>query len=308
MLEYGQKLWSNGEIRDFSDAGKISILVHSLHYGVGAFEGIRAYSRRDGRSTVFRLREHLERLAHSCKLVGIPLEYDTEVLARACLAVLSANELREAYLRPLVLIGVGSLGLASGENPTHALIVAWKWGAYLGEGGVKRGVRCKTSAWGRPSSMAAFPRGKLTGQYVTSVVAKNDALRDGYDEALMLDDGGHVCEGTGENIFVVQDRRLLTPPLSCSILPGITRDTVITLAREEGYRVEERLLSREDVYLADEVFLTGTAAELTPVVEVDGRAIGRGEVGPVTTQLQERFFETVRGDDESHPEWLTEVY
>jgi branched-chain amino acid aminotransferase len=228
--------------------------------------------------------------------------------------VLRENSFREAYLRPLVLLGVGSMGLALKGNPTVTTILAWKWGAYLGERAVSGGVRCKTSAWSRPNPGIALPRGKITGQYVTSVIAKNDAVRDGYDEALMLDSRGYVCEGTGENIFVVKSGRIFTPPVSSSILPGITRDTVLTLAREDGFVVQESLLARDDVYLADEVFLTGTAAEVTPVVEVDGHAIGVGaknagaqQVGPVTQQLQRRFFEIVRGNDDSHPEWLTEV-
>ena len=307
MLDYAQKLWKNGIISDFSEAGKVSVVVHSLHYGVGAFEGIRAYQGGSGRSLVFRLREHLERLLASCHLLDIDAGYDVGALSEACLAVLRANALSEAYLRPLVLLGVGSLGLYSKQNPTEAVIVAWPWGAYLGDRGVRGGVRCKTSTWMRSDPTGALPRGKITGQYVTNVLAKNDAVRDGYDEALMLDTRGYVCEGSGENLFIVRSGRVLTPPLSATILPGITRDSIITLAREDGFVVEERLLTRDDVYLADEVFLTGTAAEVTPVIEVDGRRIGAGTVGETTSDLQRRFFAIVRGQDGSHPEWLTEV-
>lgn len=307
MVEYGQKLWKNGIISDFSEAGKVSALVHTLHYGVGAFEGIRAYQGADGRSLVFRLREHLERLVASCHLLGSDPGYDVAALSEACLGVLRANALAEAYLRPLVLIGVGSLGLYCRENPVDVMVMAWEWGAYLSERGVQGGVRCKTSAWLRADPTGALPRGKIIGQYVTNVLAKNDAVRDGYDEALMLDARGYVCEGSGENLFVVKSGRLLTPPLSATILPGITRDAIITLAREDGVVVEERLLARDDVYLADEVFLTGTAAEVTPVIEVDGRRVGAGTVGETTRELQRRFFAIVRGSDESHPEWLTEV-
>lgn len=307
MVEHGEKVWVDGKVSDFSDAGKVSVLVHSLHYGVGAFEGIRAYQRTDGRSAVFRLHEHLERLIQTCRLLGIRTPFDAAALTAACLEVLRENSLSEAYLRPLVLLSVGSMGLACRENPVQTWIIAWKWGAYLGDRGVHGGVRCKTSPWVRPDPNSALPRGKITGQYVTSVIAKNDAVREGYDEALMLDSRGHVCEGTGENLFVVRGGRLLTPPLSSSILPGITRDAIITLAREDGLVVEQRPLTRGDVYLADEVFLTGTAAEVTPVIEVDGRAIGIGSVGETTRSLQRRFFEVVRGSDESHPEWLTEV-
>lgn len=307
MVEHGRKVWVDGKISDFSDAGKVSVLVHSLHYGVGAFEGIRAYQRSDGRSTVFRLREHLERLVHTCHLLGMKIPYDVTALSAACLDVLRENAFAEAYLRPLVLLGTGSMGLSCGDSPIESWVIAWKWGAYLGDGGVHGGVRCKTSPWVRPDPNSSLPRGKITGQYVTSVLAKNDAVRDGYDEALMLDSRGHVCEGTGENLFVVRQGRLLTPPLSSSILPGITRDAIITLAGEQRLVVEQRPLTRGDVYVADEVFLTGTAAEVTPVVEVDGRAIGAGSVGDLTRDLQRRFFEVVRGLDESHPEWLTEV-
>ncbi len=307
MLEYGNRVWVDGQLSDFSDAGKVSILTHSLHYGVGAFEGIRSYKRGDGGGAVFRLDAHLLRLRDSCRLLGIEPQYDTELLTEACLSVLRENALSEAYLRPLVFLGFGSMGLACRENPIHTLIVSWKWGAYLGDRGVSGGVRCKISSLTRPDPGSSFPRGKIIGQYVTNVVAKNDAVREGYDEALMLDSRGYVCEGTGENLFVVNDYRLSTPPLSSSILPGITRDTVLTLAREEGYQIEERLLTRDDVYLAEECFLTGTAAELTPVVEVDGRSIGNGRVGEATGKLQQRFFDTVRGTDEAHPEWLTDL-
>lgn len=307
MLEHGHKLWRDGGISDFSEAGKVSVLVHTLHYGVGAFEGIRAYEGADGRSFVFRLDEHLERLCASCRLVGIEPRYTPETLARACQTVLTENAFRSAYLRPLVFLEGGLMGLSCVDNVQHTLIIAWKWGAYLGEAGLRSGVRCKTSPWSRHEPGSGPVRGKITGQYVTSVLAKNDAIKDGYDEALLLDSRGYVCEGTGENLFVVMRGRIITPPLSASVLPGITRDTLLTLAREDGFQVEERLLLRDDVILADEVFLTGTAAEVTPVVELDGRRIGPGGVGEVTAQLQQRYLATVRGADPSHPEWLTEV-
>jgi len=307
MVEYGQQVWVDGHLSDFSEAGKVSLLVHTLHYGVGAFEGIRAYKRKDGRSIVFRLREHLDRLTDSCRLLGIGAGYTVDALSDACLSVLRANGFEEAYLRPLVLLGVGSMGLGLSDNPTNTFIIAWKWGAYLGEQGVNDGVRCKVSSWTRHNAACAFPQGKITGQYVANVMAKNEALRDGYDEALMTDGHGHVLEGTGENLFVVRGGRLMTPPLASPILRGITRDTISILAREDGYAVEECMLSKDDIYLADEVFLTGTAAEVTPVIAVDGHRIGTGTVGDYTARLQQRFFEVVRGRDESHPEWLTAV-
>ena len=307
MLEYGQKLWVDGALSDFSEAGKVSILVHSLHYGVGVFEGIRAYRHSGGRSTVFRLREHLERLRDSCKLMNIELSYDVDTLSDACVSVLRANQFQEAYLRPLVLLGEGSMGLGLQGNASTVLILTWKWGAYLGAHGVSSGIRCKTSAWTRAEATSSFPRGKITGQYVTNVMAKNDALRDGYDEALMTDSRGYVLEGTGENLFIVRHGKVLTPPLSCPILPGITRDTVVSLAREAGHVVQEGMIARDDIYLADEVFLTGTAAEVTPVVEVDGRRIGTGQVGALSAHLQQRYFDVVRGGDASKSQWLTDV-
>jgi branched-chain amino acid aminotransferase len=221
--------------------------------------------------------------------------------------VLRENGMDEGYIRPLVILGEGPMGLLPTENPVETYVMAWKWGAYLGAEGLERGIRCKVSSFARHHVGSALPRGKLVGQYVNSTLAKQDAKLSGYDEALLLDANGLVSEGSGENVFIVERGKLSTPPLSSGILPGITRDTVMTLAREEGIQIEERSFTRDAVYLADEVFLTGTAAEVTPVREVDGRVIGKGSAGDVTRVLQRRYFDIVRGSDDSHPEWLTRI-
>ncbi|MBN2197567.1 MAG: branched-chain amino acid transaminase [Polyangiaceae bacterium] len=304
MVEPALKFWRDGEIRDWATQGSVSLLTHSLHYGVGAFEGIRAYRRADGRSAVFRLREHIKRLYDSCRLVMItpnlgPLDFE-----RGCCEVLSANGMSDGYLRPMVLLGDGAMGILPVSNPTLSVVMAWSWGAYLGQEGLDRGIRCKVSSYARHHINVAFAKGKITGQYINSVMAKTEAKGAGFDEALMLDVNGYVSEGSGENIFLVKDGRITTPPLSASILAGITRDTVITLAEEEGIPLREAPITRDELYLADEVFLTGTAAEVTPVREVDHRTIGQGCRGEITARLQQRYFDVVKGSDDSHPEWL----
>jgi branched-chain amino acid aminotransferase len=230
-----------------------------------------------------------------------------EQVETACVEVLRANSLAEGYIRPLVFLGAGSMGLLPRDNPPVAVVTVWEWGAYLGSKGLEEGIRCKVSSFARGAVNAGLPRGKIVGQYVNSTLAKQEATLAGYDEAILLDSLGYVSEGSGENIFVVKDERIVTPPLSSSILAGITRDTAMTLAREEGLVVSEEQITRDALYLADEVFLTGTAAEITPVREIDNRTIGGGKAGPVTQLVQSRYFDVVRGADESHPEWLTRV-
>jgi branched-chain amino acid aminotransferase len=305
MIDHGEKFWRDGTIFDWKSAGSVSLLTHSLHYGLGAFEGIRAYRRGNGDTVTFRLREHVARLFDSCRLVFITPQVTPSAVEAGCQAVLRENGMIEGYIRPLVILGAGSMGLLPKENPAQTFVMAWKWGAYLGADALRDGIRCKISSFTRNAVTAGLPRGKLVGQYVNSILAKQEATLAGYDEALLLDGKGFVSEGSGENIFVVKDGRVSTPPLSSSILAGITRDTVITLAREEGYVVAEEEVTRDALYLADEVFLTGTAAEITPVREIDNRKIGEGIRGPVTTAIQTRFFDIVRGADDSHPEWLT---
>ncbi len=306
MSQYGSSIWRDGEITA-RDAAGVPLLTHTLHYGVGAFEGIRAYRRTGGETVIFRLREHVQRLFDSCKLVMIEPTVTPEQVCQGCIDVLLHNRLEEGYLRPLVLLGEGAMGLYPQGNPVLTYIAAWAWGTYLGKDALEHGIRCKVSSYARPHLNAAFARAKLTGQYIISVMAKREAKLNGYDEALLLDLNGSVAEGSGENVFIVKDGRLITPPLGASILAGITRDTVLSLAREEGIVVLEQSFPRDELLLADEVFLTGTAAEITPVREVDDRKIGSGSVGPVTRVLQERYFGVVRGARQDHPEWLTLV-
>lgn len=306
MIEKVKKIWLEGELVDWDEA-KVHVLTHSLHYGLGAFEGIRAYRRANGTTSIFRLNEHIHRLFDTCKLIAIEPRFTFEQMCEACVELLQVNELDEGYLRPVVFVGSGAMGVYAPNNPIQATIVAWKWGAYLGAGALEHGVRTKISAWVRHHPSIALAKGKIMGQYTNSILAKREAKVSGYDEAILLDTNGHVCEGSGENLFIVKNGVLITPPLSASILGGITRATVLTLAREEGLAVSEERFTRDQLYLADEAFFAGTAVEVTPVREVDDRAIGDGKVGPITRQLQDRYFDIVKGKDESHPEWLTAV-
>lgn len=307
MLEYGQKLWKDGEIVDWKIGGNLSLLTHTLHYGVGAFEGIRAYKRARGDTCVFRLREHIDRLFDSCRLVLIKPRVSSAQVVDGCVAVLRANGLEEAYLRPLILVADGAMGVYAPNNPVASYVMAWKWGAYLGGDALEKGIRCMVSSFSRHHINVSFAKGKLIGQYINSVMAKQTAKLSGFDEAILADVNGYVSEGSGENIFVVKGGTLFTPPLAASILAGITRDTVITLAREDGLTVREEPITRDSLYLADEVFFTGTAAEVTPVREIDHRTIGSGKVGEITRMMQKRYFDIVKGSDDSHPEWLTRV-
>jgi branched-chain amino acid aminotransferase len=307
MVKQGTKIWWDGEILDRQTADRISVLTHTLHYGVGAFEGIRAYYRADGNGYIFRLREHIVRLFDSCKLVKLECRSTVDDLCQGCVDLLRAEQMPEGYLRPVIMYGPGAMGVLPADNPVITFIVAWSWGAYLGTEGLEQGIRCKLSPFSRHHINVAFAKGKLTGQYINSVMAKQDAKLSGFDEAILCDVNGYVCEGTGENIFVVRNGRITTPPISASILAGITRDTVLTLAQEEGIPLLEANITRDELYLADEVFLTGTAAEVTPVREVDHRVIGHGARGEITRRLQRRYFDIVKGGDDSHPEWLTRV-
>src|SRR4051812_2031911 len=306
MVDKVEKIWMDGEIVAWDDA-KVHVLTHSLHYGLGAFEGIRAYKRADGTTTVFRLGEHIDRLLDTCKLCRIKPRQGREELIQASVDLLRTNKMDEAYLRPMIYVGEGAMGIYVPENPIRAFIVAWKWGAYLGQEALAHGIRAKISSWGRHHIAVSLAKAKTMGQYTNSVLAKSEAKQGGYDEAILLDTQGYVSEGSGENIFIVKKGRLVTPPLSSSILEGITRETVMTLAREEGIPVFEERITRDELYLADEAFFTGTAAEVTPVREVDDRAIGDGRVGPVTQRLQARYFDVVKGSDSRHPEWHTRV-
>ena len=302
MVDKTEKIWMDGELVNWDDA-KVHILTHTLHYGLGAFEGIRSYELIDGRSGVFRLAEHVERLFNSGKLLGIEVPFSRDAIEDACIKTLQANRMKSGYLRPLVYVGMGAMGLFAIDNPIKVAIVTWPWGAYLGEDGVKNGIRAKVSSYTRHHVNSMLTKGKVPGHYVNSVLAKREAMRDGYHEAIMLDTQGFVSECSGENIFIVHRGVLQTPEYGSSILGGITRDTVLALARDAGITIREHRFPRDVLYLADEVFMTGTAAEVTPVREIDNRKIGDGKPGPITLALQERFHRVVRGADERSREW-----
>jgi branched-chain amino acid aminotransferase len=304
MVQKVSKIWFEGEFIPWDEA-RVHLLTHSLHYGLGAFEGIRAYRRADGRTSIFRLDAHIQRLLDTCRLCLIEPRFRSEEIQQACVELLRQNDMTEAYLRPLVFIAEGAMGIYVPNNPIHTAIVAWKWGAYLGDDALRLGIRAKISSWQRHHVNVSLAKGKIMGQYTNSVLAKREAKLGGYDEAILLDTQGYVSEGSGENLFVVKRGCLITPPLSGSILAGITRETILTLAREEGIPVREERITRDELYLSDEAFFTGTAAEVTPIREVDNRAIGAGKPGPVTLQLQQRYFDIVREADDSHPEWHT---
>ncbi|MBI5851809.1 MAG: branched-chain amino acid transaminase [Planctomycetes bacterium] len=282
----------------------VPIMTHTLHYGLGAFEGIRAYDGASG-PAVFRLREHLERLFRSAALCRIEIPFTLEALTKGCVETLKRNQLAAGYLRPVVFIDDGKRGLGVTNNRIRVAIATWPWGRYLGDEGVQHGIRAQVSSTVRMNARSFLPKGKINGQYVNSILAKRAAQQAGFDEAILLDDDGYVAEATGENLFIVRDGAVVTPPTSQPILEGITRASVIELARELGLPVREDRFTRDTLYIADEVFLTGTAAELTPVREIDGYVIGTGGRGPVTERLQSRFFDAVHGRIAGRVGWLT---
>jgi branched-chain amino acid aminotransferase len=295
--------WLDGECVPAA-AATVPLMALTLHYGVGVFEGIRAYDGDHG-PAVFRLREHVARLFRSARLLRLELPCTEDQLGRGCVDVLVRNGLRSGYLRPLVFVDDGRRGLGAPNNRVRAAIATWPWGRYLGEEGVQRGIRAQVSSITRMSARSFLPKGKVCGQYVNSVLAKRAAAAAGYDEAILLDEDGYVAEATGENLFLVQGGALVTPPTSQPILDGITRDTVLTLAGDLGLEVREQRFARDTLLLADEVFLTGTAAEVTPVREIDGHRIGAGRRGPVTERLQARYFDAVHGRLPAHADWST---
>ncbi|MEJ2325089.1 MAG: branched-chain amino acid transaminase [Nitrospirota bacterium] len=302
MLEKTEKIWMDGKLVPWDEAN-VHVLTHSLHYGLGVFEGIRCYSTEKG-PAVFRLREHVRRLINSAHVFLMKIPFSEEEIVSATIETIKANGLRECYVRPIAFIGYGAMGLYPKGNPINLAIAAWPWGAYLGEEGLEKGIRVKTSSFVRTHVNTNMTRAKVCGYYVNSQLAKREALMCGYDEALLLDADGYVSEGSGENIFVVRDGKLKTTPPT-SILEGITRDSILTIARDEGVAVKEERFTRDEVYISDEAFFTGTAAEITPVRELDGRAIGSGKRGPLTEKLQRKFFDTVKGKDPKYGHWLT---
>jgi branched-chain amino acid aminotransferase len=301
----GEKIWLDGRMIPWDEA-RVHILTHTLHYGLGVFEGVRCYATDDGRSAVFRLPEHVRRLFESAHINLMKIPYSREVVTQAVLDALRENSLAEGYIRPLAFIGDGAMGLNPADNPVRVAVIAWAWGKYLGEEGMERGIRCRVSSFTRHHVNAKMQKGKTCGDYVNSILAKREALLDGYDEAILLDASGLVAEASGENLFVVRDGEIKTPPLA-NVLEGITRASVIELARDKGMSVTEAPITRDELYVADEIFLTGTAAEVTPVREVDHRQIGPGKRGPITKTLQDAFFDVVAGRDRKHERWLTYV-
>ena len=305
MVEKCDFIWMDGEFVPW-DKATVPILTHTLHYGLGVFEGIRAYAIEGGGAAIFRLGEHLERLHKSCKIIMLDLPFSVDELLEACLETVRRNRLTDCYIRPLVYLSDGAMGLGA-VNPTRVAIIAFPWGAYLGEEGLRKGIRVNVSSLTRLHVNVNMVRAKVCGQYVNSILAKRLALLQGMDETLLLDAQGYVSEGTGENVFMVRGGCLHTPPVSSPILEGITRETALTLAQDLGYEVKERRFTRDELYIADEVFLTGTAAEVTPIREIDFHPVGSGEPGPVTRKIQSEYFACVRGQRERYGHWLTRV-
>jgi branched-chain amino acid aminotransferase len=304
-VEQADLIWQNGELVAWEDA-KVHVLTHGLHYGTGVFEGIRAYETPRG-TGIFRHHDHLERLFKSAELYYMPIPYTLEELRSATHELLAANELRECYIRPIAFRGYGPLGLYPLDSPVEVSIAAWQWGAYLGEQSKQAGVRAKVSSWRRIPHDALIPHAKASGQYLNNVLAKIEASKAGYDEAILLDAHGFVCEGSGENIYAVREGRIVTPPHTAGILDGINRKSVIQIARDLGHEVVERDIARAELYLAEEVFMTGTAAELVPVREVDDHAIGEGEPGRITIEIQRVFDDALHGRDPRYVDWLDVV-
>lgn len=298
-------IWMNGDFVAWEDA-KVHVLTHGLHYGTGVFEGVRCYDTEIG-PAVFRHQEHVDRLFKSASLYYMDIPFTQEQVRQATLDLIARNGMRSCYIRPLVYRGYGTMGLFPLDAPVDVSIAVWEWGAYLGEEGKAKGVRAKVSSWRRLSPQSMIPAAKASGQYLNSVLAKIESHKAGYEEGILLDEHGHVCEGTGENIFVVRDGIIATPPSTSSILDGISRKTAVQLAKDLGVEVVERHISRAELYLADEIFLTGTAAELVPVREVDDHAVGTGEPGEVTRAVQGTFEDVLYGRDERYREWLDPV-
>jgi branched-chain amino acid aminotransferase len=302
MVQKVSKIWMDGKLIPWEEAN-VHILTHSLHYGLAVFEGIRCYLCQDGKSAVFRLREHVDRLFDSAQIGDIKIPYSKKEISEACKETLRVNQLKEGYIRPIVFIGEGVMGVYPGDNPIQVAVITWSWGAYLGEGALEKGIRVKVSSYTRHHVNVMMTKAKICGNYVNSVLAKREVMKMGYDEALMLDTEGYVSEASGENIFMVKNGVLKTTPLT-SILPGITRDSVIQIAKAKKITILEERFTRDELYTAQEAFFTGTAAELTPIREVDDRIIGDGKPGPKTKELQASFFDIVKGKNPEYKEWL----
>ncbi len=305
MIPKTKKIWMDGEFVDWEEA-KIHVLTHTLHYGLGVFEGIRCYLCHNGRSAVFRLKDHVDRLFEGTAIAQITIPFDKEEITEAILETLRVNELIEAYIRPLIFVGEGEMGLYIENYPVRVIIAVWPWGAYLGEEGLRNGIRAKISSLTRYHVNAIMTKAKICGNYVNSIMAKKEVKQAGYDEAILLDSEGYVAEASGENIFLAKNGVLKTTPLT-SILAGITRDSVISIAKEKGIKVLEERFTRDELYVADEAFFTGTAAEITPIREVDSRIIGDGKPGSLTRAIQETFFAIVHGREGKYKDWLVYI-
>ncbi len=304
-MQQADLIWMNGQLIPWDDA-KVHVLTHGLHYGTSVFEGVRCYDTEIG-PAVFRHAEHVDRLFRSAELYYMPIPFTREQLRDATNATIAGNNLRSCYIRPLVFRGYGQMGLYPLDAPVDVMIACWEWGAYLGEAGKREGIRAKVSSWRRISPQSLIPQAKAGGQYLNSVLAKIEIQKAGYEEAILLDEHGDVCEGSGENIFVVRDGKIATPPLTASILNGISRDSAMTIAKDLGFDLEVRDISRAELYLADEVFMTGTAAELVPVRESDDHAIGTGRPGEITLAIQKTFEDALHGRDARYRDWLDPV-
>ena len=299
------KIWMDGELVDWRDA-KIHVLTHTLHYGCGAFEGVRAYDTVNG-TAIFRLQEHTQRLLNSGKILRMKVPFSAEQINEAQRAVVKANGLKSAYIRPLIWIGSEKLGVSPKGNQVHLMVAAWSWGAYLGEDGMKRGIRVKTSSYTRHHVNITMTQAKTVSNYTNSILANMEATEDGYDEALLLDASGFVSEGAGENLFVIKNGVVYTPDLSAGALNGITRNTIFAICQDLGLKLVEKRITRDEVYICDEAFFTGTAAEVTPIRELDRIEIGSGSRGPITEKIQSAFFDIVNGRNPKYAEWLTAV-
>ena len=304
MADRDGVIWFDGEMVPWREA-QVHVLTHTLHYGMGVFEGLRAYRTEKG-TAIFRLEAHTDRLFRSAHIMGMKIPFDKATINAAHLAAVRDNKLETAYIRPMCFYGAEGMGLRADNLRVHVIVAAWDWGTYLGDDGLEKGIRIKTSSFTRHHVNISMCKAKANGHYINSMLALQEALRDGYDEALLLDVDGFVAEGSGENLFVIRDGVIYTPELT-SALEGITRDTIFHLARELGYEVREKRITRDEVYVADEAFFTGSAAEVTPIRELDGRQIGNGARGPITEQLQTRYFDLVHGRLDGHDDWLALV-
>ncbi|MBI3377553.1 MAG: branched-chain amino acid transaminase [Nitrospirae bacterium] len=304
MIKKTEKIWMDGRFVDWDDAN-VHVMTHTLHYGLGVFEGIRCYETKGG-PAIFRLKEHVQRLFKSAHIFLLAIPYSEKEIEEAIIKTVKINKIKECYIRPLVYIGYGAMGIHPKDNPVKVAVSVWPWGAYLGDEGLKNGIRVKVSSFIRNHVNSQMSRAKACGYYINSQLAKKEAISLGYDEALLLDTDGYVAEGSGENIFIVRNGRLKTTPLT-SALEGITRDSIMKIARDIKIEVIEERFTRDELYIADEAFFTGTAAEITPIREVDGRVIGEGKAGRITKKLQSVFFDSVKGKNKKYGSWITRI-